>query len=334
MSAAELSSQFLPIQSLDIEAESRINFDLYVNLPLNNRYIRYRKKGGSLESYRLEKFTEGNFTNFFIQKRDYVEFVKYVSQRINSLLGLEPNSENLKVMQAAAKAILSSTLDQTDPAIAAALMSNLNDITGTIIESSLEKIDLGRNGAPTKIFRKLFSLSEKGTDFQKHPINVTSLAVLITFGIGYSRESLLADVAMAALLHDVGLSKLPPKVINHNHRPLELSIEERSLLYSHPDLSVQVLEEKNIPVSELCKTLIRQHHEEFNGSGYPKGLRGYNINELAQIIRIADEIDQLFTEFYAHPGHLKLRVAETLRNMSEMKVVEPGLLSRVRQVLL
>lgn len=334
MSAPMLNEAYLPIQSLDIEAESRINFDLYVNLPLNNKYILYRKKGGSLESSRLERFTEGNFSNFFIQRRDYVEFVKYVSQRINALLGMEPNAENLKIMQAAAKAILSSTLDQSDPAIAAALMNNLNDITGTIIESSLEKIDIGRNGAPTKIFKKLFQLSEKGTDFQKHPINVTSLAVLMTFGIGYTRESLLADVAMAALLHDVGIAKLPPKVISHGHRPLELSIEDRTLLYGHPDLSVKILEEKGIPVSDLCKTLILQHHEDFNGSGYPRGLRGYNINELAQIIRIADEVDLLFQDFYAHAGHLKLRVAELLRHMGDMKVVEPALLSRVRQVLL
>lgn len=334
MSAVEKFDQYLPIQSLDIEAESKINFNLYVNLPLNNKYILYRKAGGSLESYRLEKFTEGNINSFYIHRNDYSAYVQYVANRIKNLLGVEENFENQKIMHAAAKAILSSTLDQRDPAIAAALMNNLNDITGTIIETSLDKVEVGRNGAPTKLFQKLFELSEKGTDFQKHPINVTSLAVLISFGIGYGREKLLADVAMAALLHDVGLTQLPPKVAAHSHRPLELNIYERKLLYDHPKLSVDLLIQKEIPISALARTLILQHHEEFNGSGYPKGLRGYVINELAQIIHVADEVDQLFTEFFAKPGHLKLRVAELLRDFDERKVIESQLLGRIRQVLL
>lgn len=334
MSAAEKLDQYLPIQSLDIEAEKKINFNLYVNLPLNNKYILYRKAGGSLETYQLDKFTDSNVSSFYIHRNDYGEYVKYVAQRINSLLGIEETYDNQKIMHAAAKAILTSTLDQRDPAIAAALMNNLNDITGTIIESSLDKVTLGRNGTPTKLFKKLYELAEKGSDFQKHPINVTSLAVLISFGIGYSRESILADVAMAALLHDVGLTKLPTKLIPFSHRPLELSIEDRKLLYDHPKMSVDLLIEKEIPISPLARTLILQHHEEFNGSGYPKGLRGYLVNELAQIIHVADEIDQLFTEFYANPGHLKLRVAELLRDFDDRKVIESQLLVRIRQVLI
>jgi HD-GYP domain-containing protein (c-di-GMP phosphodiesterase class II) len=327
------SENFLPIQSLDIEAETKIGFNLYVNLPLNQKYILYRRAGGQVEAQTMAKLTQGNLTNFFIEKKDYNEFVKYVAQRIRSLVGTQDSAENRKMMAAAAKAILSSTLDQTDPAIAAVLMNNLNDITGVIIEGALENVSYGSVGASKKLFNRLAQLADKGTDFQKHPVNVASLAVLITFGIGYSREKILTDVAMAALLHDLGLSKLPPKVIPHAHHPLRLGIYERDWIYKHPELSVEIIEEKNIPVSDLTKTIIKQHHEEFNGSGYPNGLRGYTINELSQILRVADEVDQLFSEFHLGPGNLKLRVAELLRRLGEQKVVEPLLLSRIRQVL-
>jgi HD-GYP domain-containing protein (c-di-GMP phosphodiesterase class II) len=328
------AEEFLPIQSLDIEAETTITFNLYVNLPLNKKYVLYRRAGGQVESHRLDKFSEGNLSNFFIEKKDYNEFVKYVALRIRNLIGSNDNGENRKMMQAAAKSILSSTLDQSDPAIAAALMGNLNDITATIIESALENVGSFNTHTSKKLFHRLAQLADKGSDFQKHPINVASLAVLITFGIGYSREKILADMSMAALLHDVGLSKLPPKVISHAHAPLRLGIYERESIYKHPELSVEVLEEKNIPVSDLAKTIIRQHHEEFNGSGYPHGLRGYTINELSQILRVADEIDQLFTEFFSNPGNLKIRVVELLRRLGEQKVIEPLLLSRIRQVLI
>jgi hypothetical protein len=65
-----IEGNYLPIQSLDIEADTKINFNLYVNLPLNNRYILYRRAGGHIESHRMEKLNDGNLSNFFIEKKD------------------------------------------------------------------------------------------------------------------------------------------------------------------------------------------------------------------------------------------------------------------------
>jgi response regulator RpfG family c-di-GMP phosphodiesterase len=80
--------------------------------------------------------------------------------------------------------------------------------------------------------------------------------------------------------------------------------------------------------------MIHQHHEEYNGSGYPLGLRGFAINEMAQVLRIADEIDQLFQSQTIQDSPLKVRVAELLRRLSDQKVIEPSLLFRIRSVLL
>lgn len=325
-----MNDNFVPIQSLDIEAESQINFNLYVNLPLNNKYILYRKAGGQLESHRLEKLTEGNVSNFFIEKSDYNKFVQYVAKRLYSLLSAQDVSSNRKAMEKAAKAILSSTLDQTDASIASAMMRNLKDITGMIIETSLENIDTRTK----KLFHKLALLSEKGTDFQKHPVNVASLATLITFGIGYTRDQILADVAMGALLHDLGLSRVPAKVAPHAHDLLHLTIKDREWIYKHPQMAIEILDEKKIEISNLTRMIILQHHEEFNGNGYPFGMRGHLVNELAQVLRIADEIDLLFSEMQWKPGSLKIRVAELLQRFSDQKVTEPLLLSRIRKVLI
>ena len=234
------------------------------------------------------------------------------------------------VMEAAAKSILSSTLNQNSPAVAEALMTNLNDITGMVIEAALESTS-GYNGK--KLFQRVFQLSQKGTDFQKHPVNVASLAVLLTFGIGYSRQQILSDIAMAAVLHDIGLARLSPKVIQHAHDVLHVSMEDRELLYKHPEVSIEILEEKKIPVSDTTKLIIRQHHEQFNGSGYPLGLRGFHINELSQVMRVADELDQVFQEFCKNPTDLKARVAELMLRLGEQKVIEPALLARIRKVL-
>jgi len=323
------SFDLVPIQTLDVEAQAKIPFDLYVHLPLNQKYLLYRRVGGEVDARKLENLALNNFSHFYIEKKHYREFVKYVARRIRSLIGVESTESSLRVMTGAARAVLSSTMNQQDPAIAKALMENLNEITSVIIESVLEESTYRGK----KIYQKVLALSDKGTDFQKHPVNVTSLAVLITFGIGYTREQMISDVAMAALLHDIGLSRLPTRVIPHSHDLLKLGIYERDWVKKHPVHSVEILEERKIPISDLTKTIILQHHEEFNGTGFPMGTRGFNLNELSQILRVADEIDQLFGESWTSGGFRK-QLEEKMDGWAQQKVIEPTLLARIKAILI
>ena len=207
--------QYLPIQSLDIEAEREITFDLFMNLPLNQRVLLYRRKGGKLESDRLGRLVEGNVQNFCIRKEDYNEFVKYVAKRLQALIYHPNQMASRQMMMSTAKAILSSTFEAKDSAMAKALMGNLSEITALLIESALANISPVRK----KSFRKLLDLADKGSDFHKHPVNVTSLSVMIAFGIGYSTEKILTEVAMGALLHDIGLAKSAASFINMGKVP-------------------------------------------------------------------------------------------------------------------
>jgi HD-GYP domain-containing protein (c-di-GMP phosphodiesterase class II) len=324
------NENYLPIQSLDIEAGQTMNFSLFVQLPLNQKLLLYRKPGSTIESQKLEKFASGSAPNFYIKKEDYNEFVKYVALRLRSFVGAEDSGENRKLMTAAAKSLLTSTFSQTDASIVKALMGNLNDITSVIIENVLESSSSGSK----KLFQKLSVLAQKGSHFQKHPVNTASLAVLITFGIGYSRSKILSDIATASLLHDLGLSKLPVHLISMAHDVLQANVSDRANLYGHPEGTLKILEERGIHVSELTKTIILQHHEEFNGSGYPSGLRGYTINELSQILRVADDIDQIFTNLPNSGGNLRAEITKLVQRLGEQKVIEPLLLSRIREVLI
>lgn len=326
----EIESNYMPIQTLDIGGETELNFDLYVNLPLNNKMILFRRKGSRVESEKLHKLSDHNVANFFVRKEEYNNFVKYVALRIKDLVGSPHTDTNLKVMTSTARAILSSTFKQDDPGMVKALMQNLNDITGVIIDSVLETSGTYNK----KTFLKLAELAQSGSDFQKHPVNVTSLCVLMCFGIGYNSSRVLSDVAMGALLHDVGLAKLPTRVIAHAHEPLKLSINEREMLYRHPKIALDVLEERGIKASPLTQAMILQHHEQFNGSGYPSSLRGFQLNEMSMLLRLADEMDLLVKSASDGKENLKHQVTLFFDRMHQERVIEPILLSRVRNVIL
>lgn len=321
-----LENDYLPIQSLDIEAESKITFDVYVNLPLNQKYVLYRKKGGHLEGDKLANLSSNNVKNLFIHRSDYNEFVKYAANRIKNLMSSSRDpAEKRKVMLAAAKSILSSTIGENNPAVTGAFISNLNDITTMIIGSVLESSTTYNK----KMFQKFIDIAQKGTDFQKHPVNVASLAVMMTFGIGYDSERILSDVAMASLLHDIGLSKLPTSLIARAHQLDGMTPVERESVYQHPQYALDILLEKNVQLPELAKLIIMQHHEEFNGFGYPKGIRGYHLNELAQILKVADELDLIISEGHHSNISIKNKVSQLMDRLYKEKIIEPTLSMRI-----
>jgi HD-GYP domain-containing protein (c-di-GMP phosphodiesterase class II) len=123
-----------------------------------------------------------------------------------------------------------------------------------------------------------------------------SLALMIAAGIGYNDRETLRDLMMASMVHDLGLVRLPIKVIQNAHKPQELGLSDRQLLHQHPALTLEILESKDIFLSERARNIVLHHHEEFNGRGYPSGLAGYKIEPLSQILSLADSFDHFINE--------------------------------------
>jgi putative two-component system response regulator len=97
-------------------------------------------------------------------------------------------------------------------------------------------------------------------------------------------------VRLGAYLHDLGKVRVPSAILNKRGR---LSAEEIALIREHPTWGVALLSAVALPWDIL--PMVRWHHERFDGSGYPDGLRGDEIPLSAQIIGIADTFDALTT---------------------------------------
>lgn len=124
-----------------------------------------------------------------------------------------------------------------------------------------------------------------------HSVNVDVLSVILGVACGL-RDDELRKLSQAALLHDVGKTCVPIEIIN---KPGRLTEEEFAEVKKHPYYGYNMLRD-NYDVSSVARNAILSHHENEDGSGYPRGLTSEKIHLFAKIIHVADVYDALTTK--------------------------------------
>lgn len=121
-----------------------------------------------------------------------------------------------------------------------------------------------------------------------HSINATIIGLVLGLASGFS-ESKLLEFGMGVLMHDVGKFKIPESILNKKTPLLEEEFEE---IKQHPTTGFEILRRNN-DFSLLSAHVAFQHHEKWDGSGYPRGLKGNEIHEYGKLAAIADVYEAL-----------------------------------------
>lgn len=124
-----------------------------------------------------------------------------------------------------------------------------------------------------------------------HSVNVSAMAVIIGLAFDYDVNS-LKKLGLAALLHDIGKIKVDSGLIN---KPGKLTEEEKLIMNRHSQYTYELLLERP-EIDATVALSAYQHHEKFDGTGYPQGLKGEEIEPFARIIAVADVYDALVTD--------------------------------------
>ncbi len=125
-----------------------------------------------------------------------------------------------------------------------------------------------------------------------HSVNVCVLAVLSGAGMQYTPQR-LRELGIGALLHDVGKMAIAKQILNKTGM---LTDEERDIMRKHPELGFDILRKYNAQLSWPSIHVAYQHQEKYDGTGYPRGLKGLEIHEYARITAIADVYDALTSD--------------------------------------
>jgi PAS domain S-box-containing protein len=134
-------------------------------------------------------------------------------------------------------------------------------------------------------FARALELRDKETE--GHSRRVTENTLKIAQRIGISNE-VLEDIRSGAILHDIGKISIPDEIL---HKPGKLTMAERMIINQHPETAYKLLS----PIPFLSKALEIPycHHEKWDGTGYPRGLKGEEIPLSARIFAVADVWDAL-----------------------------------------
>jgi len=103
-------------------------------------------------------------------------------------------------------------------------------------------------------------------------------------------NNLAADIRIAAPMHDIGKIGIPDRILL---KPSKLSEEEFEVMKRHAEIGADMLSGTNIPLLKMASEIALCHHERWDGTGYPRGLKGTEIPESARITTIVDVYDAL-----------------------------------------
>ena len=120
-----------------------------------------------------------------------------------------------------------------------------------------------------------------------HSHRVAEYAVLIARELGWSTKE-IRNLRNAAHLYDIGMISVPDNILN---KPTRLTEEEFEVIKEHTVIGAEIL--KNIALIDHVKEAARSHHERYDGTGYPDGLKGEEIPLYARIIAVADSYDAM-----------------------------------------
>ena len=233
---------------------------LGAGVPVTSRYLRRLKEMGYSSVYIEEKGYEDIEVNDVISDKTRMEAVSAISETFESVRGSDSRSDKVTLDRGRVSGIADKIVD---------------DLTGSG-DQIMDLIDL-------KSFDNYTFM---------HSVNVSVLTVLCASHIGKFTSMELRDMAMGALLADIGKAHVPLEIVQKKGR---LTPDEFAYMKKHTKIGYEILLHKS-NMKPLVASVALQHHEYHNGSGYPNALVGDKIHIWSRYTALADVYDSLTSD--------------------------------------
>jgi len=276
-------------------------YDLYIRIG-QEKHLKIFSQGDQIESYELDRLTEGGERELYLKENDYAHFTQH-------LLGMASNNIDQKstdmghatALAVFAQKTLNSTLHQIG--INESTVETANDCI-EIVSKLVEK-----NGTLSDFLSKCLHQDDFSS---RHSVVTAYVAVAMLSYTPFSSQSTHLKMTLAAMFHDIALEdeeliKIPS---NEDKTFNKLSSHRKKIYLQHPQLAVDILNKiDGLPPD--VETIILQHHEHPDGHGFPRSLAFNRIHALSAFFIIAED----FTHSIITSGIATENIICILQNM-------------------
>ncbi len=155
------------------------------------------------------------------------------------------------------------------------------------IDKALEEVE---NSYRTTLKALVQALETRDFETHGHSERVVTFSLRLGHELSLDKDA-LRNLELGALLHDIGKIGVPDAILR---KPAALNEEEWHKMKLHPQHGQKIL--RNIPFLEDAAQIVAQHHEKWDGSGYPYGIRGEDIDLSARIFAVVDAFDAMVSD--------------------------------------
>ena len=291
---------FSKIKIEEFYSSQAVLFDIYIKLS-DNKYLKILHTGDTFSKERLDKYkNEKKVEALYFHNNDRRKFIQYNNFLTKKLI------ENPQVPAYNKVNILKNV---TEKYIEEAFTVGVKPL---VIEQGKEVCENVFQLVETQA--DLYSVLRSYQNFDptafSHAFLVTLYSTAIIKQFEWQSKATIETCAMACMFHDIGKTLLPKEFIGLSKK--DMTPEQFELYKKHPEFGYQILE-NNRGVNNNIKQIILQHHEAFDGTGYPFGKKGNKVLTLANIVCLADDFVHIMIED-------KLQPTEALRKILMDKV--------------
>ncbi|PYZ92957.1 hypothetical protein CR194_13735 [Salipaludibacillus keqinensis] len=148
-----------------------------------------------------------------------------------------------------------------------------------------------------------------------HCERIKDLSMLVGEKMGLNSEA-LQKLHFGALLHDIGKTKVPESILL---KPGKLTSDEWTVMKDHTRFGADILKKTNIPHLILAAEIVEQHHERYDGSGYPKGLEKEQMSLESAIVGLVDSFDAITSDRVYQKGRSKESALAEIKQLRGIK---------------
>ncbi|MBF0300650.1 MAG: HD domain-containing protein [Oligoflexia bacterium] len=245
--------------------------DLYFYRPKGQEYSMFLSKGETLTTLKLSTLISRGIGHLYLKNQDFDELLKYALPK-----GAIHFSEELHYTRKKYKMLIGELIDNSKNDY----MKRGQEINTLLIEI-IDRIQNIINLFPSKV-EALSELPFSDDSFLSHGINLAIYSLCFSKLLKFENATAL-DFAKAALLHDIGKAAIAYKI--------DTDTDINTDYKNHVEVSRQILKQRMIPISSLVYKLIHEHHETYNGLGYPNGLIGKSFSDESAFFSVLNNLD-------------------------------------------